>query len=84
MVGGRMMLLEPLFVVAVAALLWRRALATQRWGPAWRPAVAGLVVAALAIGSVVALGGAGRRARFCRPFPGSGFARSCARRLSNW
>lgn len=66
-----MMLLEPLFVVAVAAVLWRRALATQRWGVSWRAAVAGVAVALVAIGSVAALGVAGSAAQeVLPPFPG--------------
>jgi protein SCO1/2 len=65
-----LMLVEPLFVVAVAALLWRRVLSSQRWLSAWRSALAGLGVAAVAVGSVLAFGGAGADADVLPPFPG--------------
>lgn len=64
-----MMLLEPIFVVVVAALLWRRALAGARWSEAWRPALAGAAVAGAALASVAAVGGPGAEAAV-PPFPG--------------
>lgn len=64
-----MMLLEPLFVVTVAALLWRRALAGARWAAAWRPALAGIAVAGAAFASVAAVGGTGADDA-PPPFPG--------------
>ncbi len=65
-----MMLLEPIFVVVVAVVLWRRALASRRWHASWRAALAGLGVAAAAIGSVMALGGPGAGGEVLPPFPG--------------
>lgn len=65
-----LMLLEPLFVVGVAWLLWRRVLATQRWLSAWRSALAGLGVAAVAVGSVFAFGGGTSGEEELPPFPG--------------
>jgi protein SCO1/2 len=65
-----MMLLEPIFVVAVAAVLWRRALGRQRWAGSWRAALAGVGIATSAIGSVVALGAASAGGEIVPPFPG--------------
>jgi len=65
-----MMVLEPIFVVGVAALLWRRALADQRWRSWWRAAVAGAGLAMVAIGSVVALGRPAAADEVLPPFPG--------------
>lgn len=50
-----MMLLEPLFVVGAAVWLWRSALRGLRWCATWRPAFAGVVVATLAAGSLLAV-----------------------------
>ena len=44
-----MMAFEPLFVVGVALVLWRRALATMRACLRWRAALAGVAAAAMAI-----------------------------------
>lgn len=65
-----MMLLEPLFVVGVTVVLWRRVLATQRWRSSWRSALGGFGAAAVAIGSVVALGGPSAAEEVLPPFPG--------------
>ena len=65
-----MMLLEPLFVVGVAALLWRRALASRPWRASWRSAVAGMGLATLAVGSVLALGRGDGGTAELPPFPG--------------
>lgn len=66
-----MMLLEPVFVVAVALWLWRRALQGRRsWQGAWRPAVAGGGTAALVIGGLLAAGAADQREAPLPPFPG--------------
>ena len=64
-----LMVLEPLFIVGVAWLLWRRALAAGRWMQAWRSALAGFGVAAVAVGSVFVFG-AGVAADELPPFPG--------------
>lgn len=69
-----MMLGEPLFVVGAAVLLWRRALQTLRTAAAWaaqvRPALAGVVVASLAIGTLFAFGGVRAEDEALPPFPG--------------
>jgi protein SCO1/2 len=65
-----MMLLEPVFVAAVAAVLWRRSLSLARGLAAWRAALAGAVVAAAAVGSVVAIG-VGSVVEEVPPFPGA-------------
>jgi protein SCO1/2 len=65
-----MMLLEPIFVVVVTVFLWRRALATQPWRSSWRAGLAGLGVASVAIGAVLALGGRSAVDSVLPPFPG--------------
>lgn len=65
-----MMLLEPIFVVGVTVLLWRRVLATRPWRSSWRAALAGLAVASIAIGSVLALGRSNAAGEVLPPFPG--------------
>jgi protein SCO1 len=65
-----MMLLEPLFVVGAAVLLWRRALRGLRWSASWRPAFAGAVVATLAAGSLLAVDMRSRAEEPLPPFPG--------------
>lgn len=65
-----MMLLEPLFVVAVTVLLWRRALAAQRWARSWRAALAGAGVAVAAMGSVLVLASGNAAGEVLPPFPG--------------
>lgn len=65
-----MMLLEPLFVVVVATVLWRRALAGARWVAAWRPAAAGAGLAVAALGGVAAAGWQGGEGGVLPPFPG--------------
>jgi protein SCO1 len=68
-----MMLLEPLFIVAVAILLWRSALGTLRslanWLAHWRAALAGVVAASAAAGTLLAYAGPGGEAAL-PPFPG--------------
>jgi protein SCO1 len=64
-----MMLMEPLFVVGAAVLLWRRALGGGRWLAAWRSAVAGVTAATLAVASVLTLGPPGGEPEL-PPFPG--------------
>lgn len=65
-----MMLMEPLFVVAAAVLLWRRALAGSRWLASWRSAVAGIGTAVAAIASVLTLAPAVAGEPELPPFPG--------------
>lgn len=65
-----MMLCEPLFVLAVTVVLWRRALAAERWVASWRAGLAGVVVASAAVGSVAALGGPSAAGEPLPPFPG--------------
>jgi protein SCO1 len=65
-----MMLLEPIFVLAAAVLLWRRALQAARWLASWRAALAGAGVATLAVGSLFALGLQNSADEALPPFPG--------------
>ncbi len=65
-----MMLLEPLFIVAAAVLLWREALRRVRWRASWRPAFAGAVVAVLAAVSLLAVDRRSRVEDPLPPFPG--------------
>ena len=65
-----MMLLEPLFVVGAAVLLWRRVLAAERWLPRWRAALCGATVAAGAVASLAAIGLRGAADAPLPPFPG--------------
>lgn len=68
-----MMLLEPLFIVAVALVLWKAALRPLRSAAVcaqhWRPALAGFTAAALAVGALVAYGRSGAE-EVLPPFPG--------------
>lgn len=64
-----LMAVEPLFIVAVTLLLWRRALRTQSWLASWRSAVAGATVATLAAGILLTLGAAAAD-ETPPPFPG--------------
>jgi protein SCO1 len=64
-----MMLLEPLFVVGVAVVLWRRALTARSWLVSWRAALTGGVAAAVAMGSVFSLAQPGADDEL-PPFPG--------------
>lgn len=55
-----MMALEPLFVFAVAVVLWRRPLGTlrtrARWSAQWRPALGGFAAAGVAAAALLATG----------------------------
>lgn len=69
------MLIEPLFVVGVAVVLWRSTLLQLRHADTWRrhagAAVAGLLVIAAAIAGLVAYAQAeARAAQVLPPFPG--------------
>ena len=68
-----MMMLEPLFVVIVAIVLWRRALGALRsivsWLAHWRAALAGAGAAAAAAGLLLAFGGVNAEEPL-PPFPG--------------
>ncbi|HWL17206.1 MAG TPA: SCO family protein [Opitutus sp.] len=68
------MLIEPAFVVLVAAFVWRRGLRPLRqlagWLRHWRAAAGGIVVAALAMGGLYAYGRPGAEAEAVLPFPG--------------
>jgi protein SCO1 len=68
-----MMALEPLFVVGVAVLLWQKALRTlgsvTAWCGQWRAALAGMLAATLAAGSLLAFGQADTEQELL-PFPG--------------
>lgn len=65
-----MMLMEPIFVVGAAVLLWRRVLAPRRCLAAWRAAAAGVVVASIAVTSLFALGIRANAEEALPPFPG--------------
>ncbi|MDO8545430.1 MAG: SCO family protein [Opitutaceae bacterium] len=65
-----MMLMEPLFVLVVAVVLWRRALQSARWLQSWRPAACGIAAALLAITSLLSLGARGAADETLPPFPG--------------
>ena len=64
-----MMTAEPLFVVIVALVLWRRALHAGAWLRAWRVALAGGTIALLAAGALLTLRADDREAPL-PPFPG--------------
>ncbi len=68
-----MMLLEPLFVLGAAVLLWRKALPEwcrpRAWAGHWRSAMAGAAVAVTASASLLAFAGPEARAEL-PPFPG--------------
>jgi protein SCO1 len=69
------MLLEPLFVVGVAVVLWRSTLMQLRYASTWRQhagaAISGLLVIAVAIAGLVAYAQAEARAAVAMPpFPG--------------
>ena len=65
-----MMLMEPIFVVGAAMLLWRRTLTMPRCMGAWRAAVAGVAVAGAAVASLFALGVRANAGEPLPPFPG--------------
>ena len=68
------MLVEPAFVVGVAALVWRRGLRPLRTLAGWvrhgRSALAGMLAAALAMAGLYAYGRPGADADVLPPFPG--------------
>ena len=68
------MLVEPAFVVAVTAFLWRRGLrsllAFAGWRRHFRPALAGVLTATLAMGGLYAYGRPDADADAPLPFPG--------------
>ncbi|BET66818.1 hypothetical protein ASA1KI_17360 [Opitutales bacterium ASA1] len=68
------MMLEPVFIAALVALLWRRAVrrlcSRAGLGEHWRAVCAGLVAAALAIGGMFVVGDAEASEGPPPPFPG--------------
>jgi protein SCO1/2 len=68
-----MMVLEPLFIVIVAVVLWRRALGTLRtmrgWVSHWQPALAGVAASGLAAMALLTFAGNGDEETL-PPFPG--------------
>ncbi len=65
-----LMLMEPLFVVGVAVVLWRRALQAARWPRHWRAAGSGVLAAALAIAGLLSTGAPPTGEEKLPPFPG--------------